>query len=255
MKTPKISIITVVRDGMPLLRDCVESVQRQSFTDYEYIFVEGGSHDGTLEYLQSVTSNKAQLITGADQGIGDAMNRGLKAARGDWILFLHADDYLEDAAALQRIAPHLDDPAPTLCFDIWHEDDRGQRQRRKPRGFTSRMAFKTGVFHQACLCRTDLLRQMNGFDPSYRITMDYDFFYRAWRTGAIARCIPETFSVMRLVGISSQQDWPTLKLRFGEEQKVHRKHCPNMAWRIVYGVYWALYWPYRKLLYLRSTRS
>ena len=76
--------------------------------------------------------------------------------------------------------------------------------------------------------------------------MDYEFFLRAVQRGASVEYVPETLSVMRDTGISSRQDWPTLRRRFAEERRIHRQRCRSAGMALVYRLYWSLYLPYRR---------
>lgn len=244
--SPLISVITVCRNAQSVISRCFNSLQQQSFRDWEHIVIDGDSTDQTASIIRRSEAALAYWSSEPDTGIANAMNKGLRHAHGQWILFLNADDYLEDPEALSRIAPHLDQTADICAFDIWMEKD-GNRWRRAPRGFSWRLAFKTTVFHQASLCRRSLFESLGAFDEQFRIAMDYDFFYRAWRAKIRARYVANTFSVMQMTGVSSQTDWQSLQTRFSEERKVHMKNCPNKKMRFIYSLYWLLYLPYRRL--------
>jgi hypothetical protein len=79
--------------------------------------------------------------------------------------------------------------------------------------------------------------------------MDYDFFLRAYQSKARLKKIPIVLTIMRDTGISSRQDWQSLKYRFDEERRVHQKNCSSLLMKIIYQLYWFLYLPYRKVSY------
>lgn len=182
------------------------------------------------------------------------MNKGFANATGDYILFLHADDYLLASDSLAKAAPHLASGADICAFDILFQTASGS-ERRKPRCATWHLFFKTGFFHQGCFCRRDLFDRIGAFDTNYSIAMDYDFFLRAVQRGASVKYVPEVLSVMRNTGVSSQQDWSTLRKRFSEEQKIHRQLCQSAKMALVYRIYWSLYLPYRRSLHLLRSLS
>ena len=242
---PLISVITVCRNAEATIGQTLESVASQTFRDYEHIVIDGASTDGTLEIVRFYSAKLAFWSSEPDDGIADAMNRGIAAATGDYILFLHADDYLVSRDSLAMAASHMANGADIYSFDIFFETASGQ-QRRKPRGATWHLRFKTGFLHQGCLCRRDLFNRIGPFDTTYSIAMDYEFFLRAMQRGASVEYVPEALSVMRDTGISSRQDWPSLRRRFAEEREIHRQLCPSAGMALVYHLYWSLYLPYRR---------
>ncbi len=100
---PKISIITVVYNGHSMIERTIKSVIAQSYTNIEFIIIDGGSSDGTLEIAEKYQSKIAVILSGKDNGIYDAMNKGLKIASGDYVLFLNAGDELFSDQTLENI--------------------------------------------------------------------------------------------------------------------------------------------------------
>lgn len=101
--TPKISIITVVYNGKQLIERTIKSVLSQTYSNIEYIVIDGASVDGTLEIAEKYQHQIALLLSGKDSGIYDAMNKGLKNATGDYVLFLNAGDELYSDDTLKNI--------------------------------------------------------------------------------------------------------------------------------------------------------
>lgn len=104
-----ISIITVVLNDVNFIGKTIESVLSQKFKDYEYIIVDGGSTDGTVDVIKRYKIDIGGVIIGNDSGIYDAMNKGLRAARGDWVLFMNCRDVFADNDVLSRIFFKLND--------------------------------------------------------------------------------------------------------------------------------------------------
>lgn len=100
---PKISIITVVFNGEPLIDRTIKSVLEQTYTNIEYIIVDGLSNDRTLTIIKQYSSRIAKIISEKDKGIYDAMNKGLKIATGDYVLFLNAGDELYTNTTLSKV--------------------------------------------------------------------------------------------------------------------------------------------------------
>lgn len=241
----KLSIITITFNSEDYLEQTILSVINQSYKNIEYIIVDGDSTDNTLNIIKKYEPKVNTWISEPDNGIADAMNKGLKLATGDYILFLHSDDYLIDSNIIKKAIGQISIPCDIILFNIILERD-GKKMLTCPRGLTWWINFKTGVFHQSTFCSRSLFQEIGHFDQQFRITMDYDFFLRAYRAGIRTQQIALPISLMRLVGISSQRDWPSLQKRFLEEQIVHHKNLMGKWMPLLYKVYWTLYLPYKK---------
>ncbi|MGV1100372.1 glycosyltransferase family 2 protein [Thiovibrio sp. JS02] len=246
MMPPKISVITVTLNSDRYLEQAIESIIGQTYPHLEYIVIDGGSTDSTVDIVKQYAYRIDYFSSEPDEGIADAMNKGLRVATGDYILFLHSDDYLLDANSLALAAELAEQGTEILLFNIFLDNGK-ERVLARPRGLNWRMNFKTGVFHQSALCSKALFERIGNFDPRFRIAMDYDFFLRAYRAKATVLEGDFLLSVMRLCGISARLDWPSLRERFKEEQMVQRKNCPDRAWAFAYLLYWLFYLPYRRI--------
>jgi len=241
----KFSIITITLNSEHHLEQTIISITSQSYNKYEYIIVDGGSTDHTLDIIQKHEQKIDHWISEPDNGIADAMNKGLSLATGDYILFLHSDDYLLNTNVLKEVASYLTKPYDIVMFNIFLERN-GKRYLATPRGLTWWTNFKTGIFHQSVFCSRELFLKIGPFDTQFRIVMDYDFFLRAYKANIKTKHVDIPTTLMRLTGISSQQNWPDLKERFYEERKVHEKNCTNRWMRLCYFIYWKLYLTYRR---------
>jgi len=114
-KSPFITIITAALNSEATIKKTLESVRNQTFQDFEHIVIDGGSRDETLEILKKYDNTyNLTWISEPDNGIADAMNKGIDLATGDYILFLHSDDYLVNSSVLKRASEYLADR-----FDIF----------------------------------------------------------------------------------------------------------------------------------------
>lgn len=240
---PLISIITVVYNGAAFIEQTIQSVIEQTYRPIEFIIIDGGSSDGTLEIIRRYENAVSSWVSEPDNGIADAMNKGLNRATGKYVMFIHADDYLAESNSLNQAIGFLAGQDIVL-FDILY----GRSMRRStPRGFNFWMNFKTGVYHQGSLCKREIFERIGGFDIDFKIAMDFDFFLRAYRYGLRAHYFPIAVAVMRDTGISASTDWPSLLKRLGEERKAQIKNCDSFAMLTVYRAYWPLYMLYRRI--------
>lgn len=244
MQSPFISIITVSLDAEAHIEQTIQSVLSQTYKNIEYIIVDGASADRTVDIINRYREKINCFISETDQGIADAMNKGAARATGDYLLFLHADDYLKEPGSLQKAVEYLSDATDILACSIQFGKQLAQYT---PRGFNFWTNFKQGIHHQGVLCKKSVF---DGFDTRFKIAMDYDFFLRAYRKNRCLVIAPLVLSVMRDTGISSRKDWKTLAERFAEERQVHDKNCPSIFMKLLYKIYWMLYLPYRYLCFL-----
>lgn len=250
---PLISVITVCYNAERFIEQTIRSVIDQVDAELEYLIIDGSSTDKTIEIVRRYEAGITAWVSEPDTGIADAMNKGIAMATGDYILFLHADDYfpkptsISDALLRMVDVPEMD----IYAFDILYETEEG-RVIKQTRPFGCPTYFKTPVMHQGALCRRDFLQRLGCFRTAYKIVMDYDFFLRAYLSGAKMKIIHQVLSVMRDTGISSQRDWGSLERRFGEEKRVHLDNATGVFMKCVYFLYWPVYLSYRKCIYRLS---
>ncbi|MCU7835973.1 MAG: glycosyltransferase [gamma proteobacterium symbiont of Taylorina sp.] len=241
---PLLTVITVVYNGEKHIEQTVLSVLSQTYRYIEYIIIDGNSIDNTLNIINLYEDQINCIISEPDNGISDAMNKGVLNSCGDFLIFLHADDYFYSDDVLQKAVKYIDDDTDILLTDIQFGKEL---RRRKPRRFNFWMNFKTGVFHQGSICSRKLFNKIGNFDEKFKIAMDYDFFLRAFHNKIKWKYCPIILSVMRETGVSSQIDCLSLSKRFAEEKKIHEKNSQSYVMELMYLCYWLMYLPYRKL--------
>ena len=236
----KISIITISYNSARYIQQTIRSVASQTYPNKEYIIIDGGSTDGTIDIIRRFEDNIEKWVSEPDNGIADAMNKGLALATGDFVIFLHSDDYFVDENVLSIASACLSSNFEIFLFNIFLSNNKGNRFFR-PRGFNWWLNLKTGVYHQSVICTRTLFKRIGNFDTAFRVAMDYDFFLRAYRVGVKTKKIDLPLSVMRLCGVSTQLEWFAVKERIKEERQAHLKNCPSAAMKILYRLYWFLY--------------
>ena len=107
----KISVVTAVYNREATIGQAIESLQSQTHVDFEHLIQDGGSTDGTLEIVEALTEGRTRLLSEPDDGLYDAINKGIKRAEGDVIGLMHSDDFFAAPWVLSRIADCFADPA------------------------------------------------------------------------------------------------------------------------------------------------
>lgn len=245
---PLITIITITFNSEQFLKQTIESVISQSYKNIEYIIIDGGSTDATLNIIRRYEEHLSKWISEPDEGIADAMNKGVNMSNGEYIYFLHSDDHLYSDHVIQNFVDfQTTDSTEIYAGSVMFSKSDGENIILMPRGYSLWLNFKTGFLHQGTFCKKTVFEEIGGFDEQFKIAMDYDFFLRAYRNKVPCKKYDSIITIMRDTGISSRVDWDSLKQRFNEERLVHKKNCK--AWKLTYPPIWALYYAYR---YLKS---
>ena len=182
MFQPKLSVITIVYNNVKDIERTLLSVLNQTYPGIEYLIIDGGSTDGTLDILKKYEGRLTKLISEKDKGIYDAMNKGLAQATGDYLLFMnsgdeiYAPDTVENAFATEPDADIY--YGETEMYDQnWKS--MGQRRHKAPESFTWK-GFKYGmsISHQAIYIRRTLAES---YDSEYKLSADIDWIIKAAR--------------------------------------------------------------------------
>jgi glycosyltransferase involved in cell wall biosynthesis len=234
---PLISIITSTFRAAEHLPRAIESVRAQTFDEFEWIVIDGASTDGTVDILGRNEDVIDYWISEPDTGIYDAWNKGVRKARGKWIVFFGADDYLLAPDVLSRAAAALSSTASQyhvvygqiiVVNQAGEEVERvGTEWARVKRKFRSLMCLP----HPAVFHHRDLFQVYGNFDPAFRIAGDYEFLLRElsehdalFVPGLVVTC-------MTVGGISSNPENSRKMMR--ETRLASRKNgqfLPGMSW-------------------------
>ncbi len=185
----KISVVTVCYNAVDLIEGTIKSVVDQTYADVEYIIIDGKSTDGTTDIIRKYEGKITYWVSEPDKGIYDAMNKGIKAATGDYIIFMNAGDKFAGNKVLERVAPHLG--RHTVVSGRWNRCySNGNVKKATPKN-TDALKIEMPICHQATFTKLAYHKE-NPFDTSFRLSADYDFFYHAWRRGEQYSYIDET---------------------------------------------------------------
>ena len=180
MAQPLFSIITITFNAATTLPPTLRSVGEQTFTNYEYIVVDGASRDNTVALVEA-SQLPVRMVSEPDKGLYDAMNKGLKMATGEYLIFLNAGDSFHTPDTLQRVAEAIGNNRPGVVYGETAIVDANRnflmmRRLRAPESLSWR-SFANGmlVCHQAFIARRDIAPQ---YDLKYRYSADVDWCIR-----------------------------------------------------------------------------
>lgn len=180
----KISVVTVNYNGNAHLFEALHSILSQDHKELELLVIDGGSDDGSLDTLQKVAEgdSRVQWISEPDNGIADAMNKGLAKAAGEVIAFLHSDDRYSGPQTLSTVAAEFGAHPEALWVTGGLEmmGHTGSIFRYfPPRNYSKARLVRSNIlFHPSTFVRTETLRRVGGFNPQLRLAMDYDLWLR-----------------------------------------------------------------------------
>lgn len=172
----KISIITINYNNASGLERTVESIKAQKNKLFEYIVVDGESTDGSVEIINNHSNLINFIISEKDNGIYEAMNKGLRLATGAYCLFLNSGDWLVDENVVDYINYTIDDSCDIYYSDLLVSNCNKRHTIRYPKVLTVDYFLNNTISHQNSLIRTDLLRSVGGYLEQYRIVSDWYFY-------------------------------------------------------------------------------
>ena len=233
---PLISVVVATRDAAARLPRCLDSLRRQAFRDFEVIVMDGGSSDGTVELLKAAGDVVGAWRSEPDRGIYGAWNKGLALARGEWICFLGADDWLWDERALERLAAPLR-AAPAACRVVYSRlrqlapDGRVAEELGEPWAQAKARFRSYACLPQPGLMHRRALFEAHGrFDESFQLAGDYELLLRELKSGD-ALYVPEVTVGMALGGkTSSPEHFFALHREIARALAMHGLAPPRLRW-------------------------
>lgn len=233
-------MITVSLNAEAYIEQCIQSVLSQALDDLEYIVIDGGSIDGTVEIIRKYEDNLVYWHSMPDRGLAHAFNLGIEHSRGQWLLFLNSDDFFVSSSVLLNISGVLqENHAADVVFGQIQLVNRGAEVR--PLHPPSGANFKWNAYllrdtipHPAAFTSRGLFQRTGMFSEDFRIAVDYEHYLRA---GSSLHAIyePVLVSCMREGGLSKRNKLAVLK----EWRQAHIVN-KTMPGPVLSVLYWAL---------------
>jgi glycosyltransferase involved in cell wall biosynthesis len=219
MQNIKLSIITVTLNSEKYLEDTIQSVINQGYINFEYFIIDGGSNDSTIEIIKKYEKYLSGWISEPDNGMYDAINKGIAKSSGEIIGIINSDDYYFPNAFDKVIKAFENKPLDQYIFwgDVLYEDGQiaGWRERN----------LKLGAFapHPSMFCPRSVYDRVGMYSIDFKLLGDYDFMYRAIHSYGIKPLyLPEQIAFFRGGGMASRDilrsltDELHVKLRYGQ---------------------------------------
>jgi glycosyltransferase involved in cell wall biosynthesis len=222
MSSPEVqlTIITPTYNAQDHILQCIESVSRQSFRNYEHLIIDGNSTDQTIRLVKERlhADNRIRFITEKDNGIYDAMNKGIMLAKSKWLYFLGADDSLKDQDTLQNMVGYLTGGYADIIYgNVFFQN----LKRIYDHEFPIEKILKRNICHQAIFYHRSVFMKLGFYDLGYRTQSDYAFNLKCWLSGKVSHLyVPELIAIFADGGKSSgaidpefQRDFPFISMK------------------------------------------
>lgn len=227
MENPKISIITVCYNAVDTIDKTILSVITQTYQNIEYIIIDGASTDGTVDIIKKYDHKVTRWMSEPDEGIYDAMNKGIKLASGDYINFMNAGDTFHSTESVSEAVRMINEDSIVVYGNTLLLYSFGQKLKVPDslEEITQKMVFG----HQATFVRTSY-HKAHLFDTTFRSSGDYKFFYDTYHMGAKFQYIPVTVANYQTEGGMSSSN---LELVRKEDARI-KGIDHTIQWKIAY---------------------
>jgi glycosyltransferase involved in cell wall biosynthesis len=250
----RVSVITACYNSVATIADAIDSVARQTHAEVEHIVVDGGSTDGTLDVVAARRGRIAQIISGPDKGIYDALNKGIAASSGDIVAFLHSDDVYASTDVIRTVVEQWSNASLEALYGdaAFVKADNLERVVRvysSARFRPSRIAWGWMPAHPALFLSRNIYERFGLFKVDYAIAGDFEFVARIFaKPGFRYAYLPEVLVKMRMGG-SSTGGWRSTLVLNKEVLRACRENGINTNYLKILSKY-----PAKALEFFRRVR-
>lgn len=202
----KLSIITINLNNREGLKKTAKSIVNQTFTDYEWLVIDGGSTDGSVDLIRQYINEISFWVSETDGGIYNAMNKGIQNARGEYLLFLNSGDYLFSSTVLDEAFESIDNE--DIVYGLIKKETDGKISDSLAKSeITLLDLWHNRIPHQSSFFNSSLFNRFGLYDETLHIVADWVFYLRAIIFGGCSvKFLPIVISVYEGGGISSKQE-------------------------------------------------
>lgn len=208
----RFSIITINYNNCVGLHSTVKSVIKQDFDSYEYIVIDGGSVDGSVDLLDQYSAEIDYAVSERDNGIYHAMNKGIAAVKGEYVIFMNSGDQFFDESTLSVYNSYIDDESEIYYGNVEGVNMENTRDIIYPETLNlSHWLFDT-IGHQASIIKRSLFTNHGFYNENSKITADWQFFAKMFLVKQVQfKYINRKLAIVDLNGISSNPEWRDLQ--------------------------------------------
>lgn len=221
MRNIKITIITAVYNRVNEIEQCITSVINQTYDDVEYIVIDGGSTDGTVDVIKKYNDKISYWCSEPDKGIYDAWNKGLSHATGDYINFVGSDDAICSKDTIEKIVSYLDASVDVLAGNVIRVNEKsGFEFLQNNKHILNKKSYKGGcIVTQGTFIKRSLCDKYK-FDTSYKVAADYKFFLQYYSDSSVQiKFIDDVIQYFSNGGISGA-DWDFVR---NEDNRIYKE--------------------------------
>lgn len=224
--TIKLTIITINYNNNIGLIKTIESVINQTWTDFEFIIIDGGSTDESLATIRKYEKHINYWVSEKDRGIYDALNKGIQLARGTYVNFMNSGDFFFNNTILEEIHHKFKESIGVLYGDSFYFNQEGyDRVEKTPSQLSFSHFFNSGINHQASFIKRELFFKYFMYNIEYKICSDWEFFiYVLCKKNETYEHLQKTICYYDFSGISAVSE--NLHLYYQERELIMKKHFP-----------------------------
>lgn len=244
----KISIITVCKNSAHYIEETIKSVLDQTYDAIEYIVIDGQSTDGTLSIIKKYSYGISYWTTEEDEGMYEAINKGLKYSTGDYILVLNSDDFLVDKNTIQKVVEEIAKERRAYYYGdiIKKKNDRIKKVKLFSVSFYQLLLSThcTFVPHPCFFISRELNNRLQGYNTAFKYAADYDYILNALLLGSNGKYIPLYVTVFRM-----HENSITASGKIDNERKsILHKHGYFKKPLITRSFFFLILWGYYKII-------
>ncbi len=220
---PKVSILTVVYNSEKYIEETIKSVIEQGYPNLDYVIIDGGSSDGTLDIVNSYSKHISTIVSEKDNGIYNAMNKGKKLCKGDWVCFLNSGDVFFNKDVLKTTFSIVSKLKPDFVYgdtSYYSLIDKFEYQEGKL-VYENDFIFKFPICHQSMFFSNNVLNKLNWYDEYFNVVADWDITIKIFEDPKFSKLYINTCISKFLIdevnwknGIGGLWEWVLISYRY-----------------------------------------
>jgi len=238
MYNPKISIVTITYNSEKTLEETIQSVVSQDYSNLEYLIIDGGSKDKTLDIVEKYRDRISLVISEPDKGISDAFNKGIRNATGEIIGIINSDDLLLPGA-LKALAENYDSEIGVYRGNtiVWNDETNTKIVAKPTMRFPLYSIRKKIVCHPSTFIAKKIYNEYGGFKESFKYMMDVDLLIRLYKNDVLFKYINYDLAAFRLGGTTNN----SYKKKISEVRRLYKENGALSIWAEFMVVHFSVY--------------